>query len=258
MSVFLRICLIILVMASTIVPVLAAFDPFKAIGLDITGKTVPISAPFTDDAGHTVRFSDLLGKRPLIVAPVYYKCPNTCGTTLSWLFGNLAGIKERSGYDYDLVVFSIDPHEQPEDAAAARTKVKTGTNGVYFLTGPEFSIAQLTDALGFRYQWDDGMQQYAHPVGIAMLTPQGRLSRWLYGFSYGSEELSGALAEASGSTARLSFGERILLLCHAYNPVNGKYTGTVWTVFRIAGALTIFGIVLLIAQRRNTRRRIKP
>jgi protein SCO1/2 len=251
---------IAVLVAAAINPAIAAFDPFAAIGLNITGKTVPITAPFQDDNGKTVRFGDLLHGRPLIVAPVYYKCPNTCGTSLAWLFGNLADIKERSGRDYDVVVFSIDPRERPADAAEARATNKAYSDGVHFLTGSVTSIRLLTEALGFRYQWDDQLQQYAHPVGIAVLTPAGRLDRWLYGFSYRAGELSDALSEANGVSNSLSFGQQILLLCHAYNPVTGKYTGIVWLIFRIGGVLTILGMVFLVVLWRwkTSRRRIAP
>jgi protein SCO1/2 len=243
------------------------FDPFAAIGLDGgAGAEMPADARFRDARGNAVRLGDYFAKRPLIVAPVYYRCPNVCGTTLSWLFGALDSLPQRPGRDYDLVVFSIDPSEAPADAAQARAKAGAassalaGSDGVHFLVGSKDSVAALTGALGFRYQWDDDLKQYAHPVGVAVLTPSGRLSRWLYGFSYDADELTGALTEARGGDPHLSFGQQLLLLCHAYNPITGKYTGAVWTGFRIGGGLTVVGLIGLVGvslarQRRKAARR---
>lgn len=243
------------------------FDPFAAIGLDGgAGAAMPADAAFVDTSGTAVRLGTYFGKRPLIVVPVYYRCPNVCGTTLSWLFESLDALPQRPGRDYDLVVFSIDPDEAPDDAAEARTKIGAtkpslaDSKGVHFLVGSKESVAALTGALGFRYQWDNDLQQYAHPVGVAVLTPQGRLGRWLYGFSYGADELTGALTEARGGDPQLSFGQRLLVLCHAYDPITGKYTDAVWTGFRIGGGLTVAGLIGVVGlslarQRRKAARR---
>jgi protein SCO1 len=239
-----------------------SFDPFAVIGLDgSAGATIPADAAFRDEHGRAVRLGDYFGTRPLIVAPVYYRCPNVCGTTVSWLFGSLDGLPQRPGRDYELIVFSIDPREQPADAAEAQAKAGAGSSsladsgGVHFLVGSEASVTALTEALGFRYRWDDDLRQYAHPIGVAILTPAGRLSRWLYGFSYGTGELTGALAEARGAEPTLSFGQRLLLLCHAYNPITGKYTGAVWMGFRIGGGLTIAGLIGLVAISLSRRKK---
>jgi protein SCO1/2 len=247
-------------LAASVDQAVAAFDPFAAIGLDSTEASVPRDLPFRDEHGRTVRIGDYFGKQPVIVAPVYYLCPNTCGTTLAWLFGSLDDLPQRPVRDYELVVFSIDPREGPADAAEAHVKASLRDSkladaaGVHFLVGTEASIGALTRALGFRYRWDSNLQQYAHPVGIAVLSPQGRLSRWLYGFSYGSDELTAALGEAKGVPPKISFGQQLLLLCHFYNPITGKYTDDIWTAFRIAGALTVGGLIAVVAYCRRQRR----
>lgn len=263
-TVFLALVLLALPIAE---PAAKNFDPFAAIGLDGgTGAAMPADAIFRDARGNAVRLGSYFSKRPLVVVPVYYRCPNVCGTTLSWLFADLNDLPQRPGRDYELVVFSIDPGEGPADAADARSKAAAmsssiaNSKGVHFLVGSKQSVAALTEALGFRYRWDADLQQYAHPVGVAILTPDGRLSRWLYGFSYGADELTGALIEARGGNPQLSFGQRLLLLCHAYDPITGKYTGAVWTGFRIGGGLTVAGLIGLVSvslarQRRKAARR---
>jgi protein SCO1/2 len=259
--------LALFILTLPIAPAAARFDPFAAIGLDGgAGAAMPADARFRDARGQPVRLGDYFARRPLSLVPVYYRCPNVCGTTLSWLFGALDGLPQRAGRDYELIVFSIDPGEEPADAAEARAKAGAASpalaasGGVHFLVGSKESVAALTGALGFRYQWDDDLQQYAHPVGVAVLTPSGRLSRWLYGFSYDADELTGALAEATGGDPHLSFGQQLLLLCHAYNPITGKYTGAVWTGFRIGGGLTVAGLIAFVGvalarQRRKATRR---
>lgn len=236
----------------------APFDPFAAIGIDADpGAAIPAATVFRDEQGREVRIGQYFGARPLLVVPVYYKCPNICGATLAWVFENLGKVTLRAGRDYELVVFSIDPRETPSDARRAETKASgkaVPLLGVHFLTGSKSSIAALAHALGFRYEWDPDLKQYAHPVGMAVADSKGHLTHWLYGFSYRPADIMQAV-EAAEQERPLPLGQKILLLCHIYNPVTGKYTLTIWMGFRIAGALLIVGLVGFVARMSWKRRR---
>jgi cytochrome c oxidase subunit II len=163
-------------------------DPFAGIGVEPQlGTSVPTGLEFRDENGREVRLGDYLGRRPVILAPVYYSCPNLCGSTLADLAFALQRVPLGPGRDYEMVAVSIDPRERPADAAAAKSRAIAGagsaelSQAAHFLTASESFVAELTRAIGFRYRWDAQLQQYAHVSGIALLTPDGRLARWLAG-----------------------------------------------------------------------------
>jgi protein SCO1/2 len=225
-------------------------DPFSAIGIDNRpGAAVPLRAKFHDEAGRAVTIGDYTGRRPVVLAPVYYHCPTMCGTTLRQLLASLDRVPLSPGSDYELVAVSIDPREGPGDAAALKAEVLSDTGtaaraGIHFLTGAEPDIAALTQAIGFHYKWDPELQQYAHAAAVAVLTSDGKVARWLYGLSYTPTDLRLAVAEA-GQGRSSSFANQILLLCYHYNPITGRYDGLIWTMLRWACIATALGLLSL-------------
>jgi protein SCO1/2 len=237
-------------------------DPFAAIGIDSApGAQVPAEAQFKDETGRVVALGDYLGHGPVILAPVYYRCPNLCGTTLRRLAASLGKVPLSPGTDYTVVAVSIDPREEPADAAevkaqALESQSNAAHGGFHFLTGSEADIESVMQAIGFRYRWDPELQQYAHAAAIAVLTPQGKIARWLYGFSYEPADLRLALVEAGqGRTGSLT--DRILLLCYHYNPITGRYDGLIQNVLQWACAATALGLFGLAAWCIRRERRAK-
>ena len=171
------------------------------------------------------------------------------------------------GRDYRVLVVSIDPRERPADAAAAKMRAMTRlaagrlSAATRFLTGPESSSAALMDAIGFRYRWDPQLQQYAHASGIALLTPDGRLARWLAGIGLEPADLRLALAEA-GRGGIGGLADRLLLLCAHYDPRTGRYTSVVDGALKIGGLIIVLAlaipIALAVARERRRQRRSEP
>jgi protein SCO1/2 len=237
-------------------------DPFAAIGIDSRpGAGIPSEARFRDETGRAVALGDYLDHGPVILAPVYYRCPNLCGTTLRRLAASLGKVPLSPGTDYTVVAVSIDPREGPADAAevkaqALESQSEAARAGFHFLTGSEAAIASVMQAIGFRYRWDPELRQYAHAAAIAVLTPQGKIARWLYGFSYEPADLRLALVEAGqGRTGSLT--DQILLLCYHYNPVTGRYDGLIQSVLQWACAATAFGLFGLAVWCIRRERRMK-
>jgi protein SCO1/2 len=134
---------------------------------------------------------------------------------------------------------------------------RIATRPIHLLTGTQPAIDAVTGALGFQYAWDEELGQYAHASAVAVLTPDGRLSRWLYGLSYQPEDLRLAVVEA-GRGAVGTLTDRILLLCYHYDPATGRYGGLVWTGLRVGGGLTIlallgYGGALILRERKRLR-----
>jgi protein SCO1/2 len=233
------------------------------VGIDQTklNNQVPPDLPFVDEQGRDVTIGQYFGKRPVVLALVYFDCPMLCSLVQSALAGTLAIVKPQAGTDFDVVVASINPAETPAQAADAKSRMVTlyrhpGTDdGLHFLTGRESSIKALADAVGFRYKYDPTIAQFAHPAVIIVLTPQARVSRYLFGIDYGATDLRLALDEAAGGRIG-NVVDQTLLFCYHYDAATGRYSLAIMSLIRLGGLLTVFGIVLstVLAVRRQRRR----
>jgi len=250
----------LLVLSSSTV---SAFNPFDATGIDRKPDAqIPLDLAFSDENGHQTSLRELSAGRPILLAPVLHKCPNICGVTLSGLMEAVEAQDFRPGRDFVIVAFGIDPKEGPRDAAQSLADLRkrfsvTAASGIHALTGTAENVEAVTHALGYRYAWDDDIGQYAHLAAAAVLTRQGRLSRWLYGLTPAAIDLKLALTEA-GEGHIGSWGDQILLLCYHYDPATGRYSTFIWAALRIGGAGTaLFGLgaiaTALLRERRRAR-----
>ena len=237
------------------------FDPFGAAGVDRKpGAQIPLDGAFRDEAGRPVSLRALADGKPLVIAPVQHHCPNICGLTLEGLRNAIAGQSYKPGRDFTVVALGIDPREGPADAEASERHLTNAAAapGVYSLVGTQAQIRQVTNALGYRYGWDPRIQQYAHIAAVAVLTPKGRLARWLYGVAPKAQDLHLALTDA-GRGRLGDLGDQILLLCYCYDPKTGQYSGLVMGILRIVGvslALMLAALVAFFIWR--DRRRSRP
>jgi protein SCO1/2 len=239
------------------------FDPFAATGIDPArvGEQLTLEARFTDQHDHPVRLGDLLNGQPTLLVPLYFRCPNVCGAALSTLFSQLANQPYRLGRDFQVIAFSFDPRE---DATAAREELAklsqhwpalTNEPGLHLLTGDAAASQALAGSIGFGYRYDEQQQQYAHSSAVAVVTGDGRLSRWLYGLGYQADDLRLALTEA-GQGRLGALKEQLLLLCYHYDPQSGTYNSRIILMLQVAGVTTVLalGLFILLALRRERRR----
>jgi protein SCO1/2 len=191
------------------------------------------------------------GKRPVVLALVYYNCPMLCSLVQNSLAGTMAIVSLKAGQDFDVVVVSVNPGETPAQAADAKSKMMTlyrhpGTEaGFHFLTGREENIKRLADAVGFRYTYDPTIAQYAHPAVITFLTPAAKVSRYLFGIDYGARDLKLAIIDAAGGQIGTAI-DQALLYCYHYDPASGRYSLAIMSFVRLGGILTLAGIALSI------------
>ena len=164
----------------------------------------------------------------MILVLAYYECPNMCTLVLNALLQSAQDLKFEVGKEYQIIVVSIDPHEEPA-LAAAKKQIYTqrygrpgAANGWHFLTGDEASIRSVANSVGFRFVYDPKTRQFAHPSVITVLTPTGKVSRYFAGIEYPPKELRLALIEASNNHIG-SLTEQLFLLCFHYDPASGKY-----------------------------------
>lgn len=221
---------------------------------------VPFELPFRDEDGRAVKLGDYFGKRPVVLAFVYYECPMLCTQILNGLTSTLTAMSEQVGREFDVVTVSFDPRETPVLASAKkkayldRYKREGAESGWHFLTGDEASIAALTKAAGFNYAWDEQSQQFAHASGIVVLTPDGRLSRYFFGIEYAPRDLRFALLESSAGRIG-SIADKLLLYCYHYDPKTGSYAFVALNAVRLGGAVTLVALLsfVTVAIRREKR-----
>ena len=226
--------------------------PLREIGFDqnIDG-TVPLDTVFRDESGRTVRLGEYFGKRPVVMVFAYYDCPMLCTLVVNGLASALGVMSLEPHRDFEIVTVSFNPADTPAGAAAKKAAALTRYNrtgaaeGWHFLTGDQESIARLTRAAGFRYTWDAATKQFAHPSGIVVLTPEGRLARYLFGIEYGPRDLRFALVEASSGRVG-SKVDALLLFCYHYDPATGRYGLVIMRTIRVAGAATVVALAAFI------------
>jgi len=209
---------------------------------------LPLDTMFRDETGRIVRLSEYAnGSRPILLVFLYYRCPMLCSMVMEGVTSTLTALKFDAGKEYDVVTISIDPRDMPRDAAAKKEKYvkrygRLGTaHAWHFLTGPESAIRRITDTVGFHYAYDPRSDQFAHGAALMVLTPGGRVSRYLYGFEYNPRDVRLALVEASANKIG-NATDAILLLCYHYDPVTGKYSRGAMTFVRAGGLATVVGL----------------
>jgi len=228
---------------------------FKDVGIDQKlNQQLPLDLVFKDENGADVKLGDYFGKKPVVLSLVYYQCPMLCNQVLNGMVTAFKVMNFKAGQEFDVVTVSFDPRET---AALAAAKKNTYVNylpadrragaasGWHFLTGDEASIKRLTEAVGFRYHWDEATNQFAHASAIYVATPEGKLARYMYGVEYAPRDLRLGLIEAADNKIG-SPVDQLLLYCYHYDPATGKYGARIMRVMQVGGVVTLFGIVALL------------
>jgi protein SCO1/2 len=232
-----------------------AGDPAQAkpgllskVGIDQhLNQQIPLDLPFTDETGREVRLGEFFGKRPVVLALVYYECPMLCTQVLNGMVSALGVLTFDVGREFDVIAVSINPKETPglaaqkKQAYLERYQRPQTAAGWHFLTGKEENIKRLAAAVGFRYAFDEKIQQYAHGAGIEVLTPRGVLSKYFYGIEFSPRDLKFGVMEASEERIGTAI-DNALLLCYHYDPATGTYGAAAIGAVRIGGVATLLAI----------------
>jgi protein SCO1/2 len=227
-------------------------------------QQLPLNLAFTDDAGKQVQLADYFGKKPAILALVYYQCPMLCSEELNGLSSALLMVDEIPGRDFNIIVVSIDPSEGTDLAAAKKRsylkrygKPETA-DGWHFLTGTQANIDALTHTVGFNYVKipgpDGRLTQFAHASAIQLVTPEGKLAQYYLGVEYSPKDLRLGLVEASHGKIG-SPVDNILTYCYHYDPGTNKHSLIVARVVQLGGLVTMvsLGGFMFLMFRRDYR-----
>lgn len=229
------------------------------------GAQLPLDATFTDWRGRPFTLRQAFdGHKPVVLALVYYDCPMLCGLVLTGMAQSMQKSGLTLGKDFQAVTLSFDPAERPGLAAERRRgylqAVGLSDAGEQwpFLVGTAQASRAVSDAAGFYYKYDPVSGEWAHMAAILVITPEGKVSRYLYGIEYPPKDLRLAVVEAGEGRVGTSF-DRLLLTCFRYDPATRKYQPYAFGIVRAGGALAFLGLAALIGrlvwrERRNARR----
>jgi protein SCO1/2 len=222
------------------------------------GHQVPADIPFVDETGRQVTLGEYFGKRPVVLALVYYECPMLCTQVLNGLVSALGVLNFDAGREFDVVAVSFNPKEGPglasqkKAAYVERYGRPQAAGGWHFLTGSQESITRLTEAVGFKYEFDPKIGQFAHGAAIEVLTPTGTIAKYFYGIEFSPRDLRLGLVEAAEEHIG-SVVDNVLLFCYHYDPSTGKYGADILALVRTGAVATVlaFAVFLTVSLRRD-------
>lgn len=212
---------------------------------------LPLDVSLMDENGLTVRLSQYFGAKPVILIFAYYNCTMLCNLALSDLAQNLKGLKGSAGSDFEVLTISFNAAETPAMASAKKAAYMKlydrpqAAHGWHFLVGEQDAIDQLTETAGFHYQYDPEIQEYAHPTGVIVLSPAGKIMRYIFGIDYNATDLRLALLDANRQKTASPI-DQVFLLCYHYDPVTGRYNVAINRIIRLAGTGTVAALAALI------------
>jgi protein SCO1/2 len=236
-------------------------DSKVGIFTQLSGK-VDLSRQFTDVEGATKTLKEFaVPGKPIIIAPVYYKCPRLCGLLLDGVYTLLNDIPLALSQDYSLLVVGFDPTETPQDARKVMDKFNSRLIGqatadrsaVRFLVGSDQKVTALMQELGFRYMRDG--QDFAHSAALMILTPSGEISQYFTGIEFPAWDVRLSLIEASKGEIGSAI-DHLLLYCFRFDPLQGRYTWAVVGLLRVGGVLTLLvlaAVIITAARKRKLK-----
>lgn len=239
--------------------------PKRLEGVDVTehlGERVPETLAFQDHHGKTVTLADYLHDGvPVIVTFNYSNCPMLCSLQLNGFVDSLKELDFTAGKEFRIVTVSLDPKETQESAHRFRARylsqyARPGSeSGWAFVTGSEQNIRALAKAVGFSYNYNEARGEYVHPAAITLLSPEGKIARYLYGLEYPDKTLRLGLVEASEGRVGTSL-DRLILYCFHYDSTEGRYAPIAARIMQIGGAVTVVLLAgfLTILIRRDRKR----
>ncbi len=235
----------------------------ESVGIDEhRGDKLPLDLQFVDHRGQVLRLAELFdGKRPVILSLNYSDCPMLCNLQLRGLTDALSKIEWKLGEQFRIVTASINPNETPKRAREAQKNYvqayggETTDDGWTLLTGKDSAITRLADAVGFRYTFVPERGEYAHTAALMICTPDGTISRYMYGIEYDPVTLRLSTIEAADGKIG-SAVDQLILYCFHYDAEKGRYGPVAMNLMRVGALMTVtligVGFVILRAKERLT------
>jgi len=216
------------------------------------GEQIPLDVRFATSEGDTVTIGELMAEgKPVLLNPVYYNCPMLCSMVTDAVYEGIRELKWTPGEEFTIITFSFDPGEDRALADSTRRVYmeklgpETVEEGWHFLTGRKSQIEKLTEAVGFSFQKVEHNDEFAHSAAVMFLSPEGTLTRYLYGIKFDEFNIRNALYEAADGEIG-SAVDKVVMYCYQYDPDANSYVPVAWRIMQLGGLVTvlILGIFL--------------
>ncbi|MEW4528465.1 SCO family protein [Maioricimonas sp. JC845] len=227
-----------------------SIDALEGVGVEEhLNAVLPLDEQFTNDTGRSIRLQELFdGERPVILSLNYSNCPMLCSLQLNGLIEALHQVQLNVGDDFQLVSVSIDPLETTIRARETKQRYmkdygRPGTgHGWHFLTGRKDSIDRLAESVGFGYEYIPERKEYAHAAVFMICTPDGRISRYIYGVRFDPQTVRLSLVEAADGKIGTTL-DQVLLYCFHYDATAGSYAATAVSIMKVGGGVTVVALL---------------
>lgn len=226
----------------------------QGVGVDQNlGSNLPMEVAVVDSSGRQVRLGQLFqGERPVLVTLNYSDCPLLCSVQLNQLVQSLDQLELKIGEDFDLLTLSIDPNEPTQKISQTKDKYIAllpnqpgAAANWHFVTSDQNGIEKVTDALGFRYRYDELTKEYYHPAMLAFVSPGGVITRYSLDVAFPANQMNMAIIEASEGRVG-SIVDQFLMLCFRYDAERNRYVASAWKIMRLGGMATVGFILVMV------------
>lgn len=230
----------------------AGVDEHLGDKIDLSSK---VQNHFGDHISVGEYFQD---NKPAVFTLNYYSCASLCSVQLNAVLNGLKDMDWVPGAQFKMLTLSIDPEETSSLAAQKRgtylEQLEKQDASWEFMVAKQSVITDIANQVGYRYTYDEQSKQFAHPAVIMILSPDGTISRYLYGVSYSARDLKFALIEASEGKIGTTV-DKVILSCFSYDNSTGRYTASAFGLMRLAGVVTMFflGAMVTALWRREWR-----
>ena len=242
--------------STTDILALSNVNDVSKIGIDEKlEQRINLDLGFTDQDGNEVTLNDYFGDKPVVINLMYLSCPRVCTFALDGVLEVVNETKDlKPGKDYRVLSISFNPAEDHVLAKERSAKylnsidrtVKGSEKDWVFLTGGEESILELTHSLGYRFMKDG--EEFAHPSALIVLTPEGQISRYLFGIQHNSKDYKLSLIEASdGKIGDNSLSNKVLLFCYQFDPIGKRYALKALNIVKAGGVVTLLALSSFLA-----------
>ena len=255
LNIFLLTSYCVLSLSSNIYGISNVNDVSK-IGIDEKlNEGINLQLNFTNQKGEKASLGNYFDNKPVVINLMYLSCPRICSFALDGTLEVINDTKElKIGKDYYVLSVSFNPEEDhilaKQKSAKYLNSISKNRNelgtGWVFLTGNEYSILQLTETLGYKFM-EDG-DEFAHPSALVVLTPEGKISRYLYGIQHNPKDYKLALIEAAdGNIGENSLSNKVLLFCYQFDPIGKRYALKALNIVKAGGVVTLLALSSFLA-----------
>ncbi len=209
------------------------------------GDKLPLDLQFIDDNGQPVTLGDYFGKdKPVLLTLGYYQCPMLCNLVFNGVSDGIKQLEWVPGEKYEVISVSIDSAETSELAAAKKAnyikamEMPGAENGWHFLVGNQSQSKILAEAIGFKYYYVIERDEFAHAAAAYLISPDGVITRYLYGIQFTGRDLKLGLLEASDGKIGTTL-DRIILYCFHYDSEANSYVLMAQNVMKLGGLVSL-------------------